>query len=259
MGERPASSHKTRLHDYYYYNIYQWFYRNKSRLLQLNVISVAVLFLLHLFILIVQINSGSIAEKIIHTITIILICVMALSFSWRGIVSIAIGSLGILLIYAGVLLPSYTHGIMQESYLEGKNELNILNTKQPIIIASQGFFFLGLAMDVLTIIIAYRPDLLYVRNRPEPSDTIWDIYPIWYDMNNVKLIDRYSESYVHIKSLMTDQEIYLLWRYQYILTNVYGTQYLVKPDSYVPKSSTILRDKQSGKMIGKAEYVGFFV
>jgi hypothetical protein len=78
-------------------------------------------------------------------------------------------------------------------------------------------------------------------------------------MNNVKLIDRYSESYVHIKSLMTDQEIYLLWRYQYILTNVYGTQYLVKPDSYVPKSSTILRDKQSGKMIGKAEYVGFFV
>jgi len=114
----------------------------------------------------------------------------------------------------------------------------------------------------LSMIIAYKPEILYVRNRPKPSDTIWEIYPIWYDdynINNAKLLGRYCEPLVHIKSLMTNEESYLLWRYEYILTDVYRTPHLVKPESYVPKSSAILRDKESGKMIGKARYVGYFI
>jgi hypothetical protein len=217
-----------------------------------------LLFLIHLFILAVQINPESIGEKILQVITISLLSIIALSIVWRGIVCIAIGILGLFLIYNGILLPSYSLGVLEESYLYEKNEISMSNINQPIFLATQGFFFLGIAMVGLSMIIAYRPDILYVRNRPKPLDTIWENYSIWYN-DNVKLVGGYSEPSVHIKSLMTDEEIYLLWRYEYILTEVYGTPHLVKPESYVPKSSRILRDKQSGKMIGKAKYVGYFV
>jgi hypothetical protein len=52
---------------------------------------------------------------------------------------------------------------------------------------------------------------------------------------------------------MTDEEKYLLWRYEYILTDVYDVPYLVKPDENVPRSSTILRDNVSRTMIGKVK------
>jgi hypothetical protein len=58
---------------------------------------------------------------------------------------------------------------------------------------------------------------------------------------------------------MTEQEKYLLWRYEYVLTNIYDTLHLVKPNGYVPESSTILRDKKRGRMIGKARYIGYFI
>ena len=262
MAAGFATSDKSRTYSHYYFRMYEWFHRNKSLLLTLNVVSIILLFLIHLFILTVQINPASIAEIIIQVITISLIAIIALSIMWRGIVCIAIGILGLFLIHAGILLPTYSLGVLKESYPDHKDQIsNMLNISQPTHMATQGFFFLGITMVGLSVIIAYRPDILYVKNRPKPSDTIWDSYPVWYDdnINNVKLVGRYSEPLVHLKSLMTNEEIYLLWRYEYILTDVYCTPHLVKPESYVPKSSTILRDKESGKMIGKAKYIGYFI
>jgi hypothetical protein len=183
---------------------------------------------------------------------------MALSLIWRGMVCIVIGILGLLLIYTGIFFPSYEHGVLDDSYPDGKNEKNIINIKQHVFVASQGFFFLGMSMVGLSMIIAYRPDVLYVRNRPKPLETIWESYPIWYN-DNIKLLGRNSGPIVDIKSLMTDEEVYLLWRYDYILADVYGTPHLVKSDSHVPKSSTIFRDKKSGKMIGKGRHIGYFI
>jgi hypothetical protein len=59
--------------------------------------------------------------------------------------------------------------------------------------------------------------------------------------------------------LMTTEEKYLLWRYEFVLTNIYGTPHLVKPDGFVPSQSTIFRDKTNLSMIGKAKYNGYFV
>jgi hypothetical protein len=217
-----------------------------------------LLLVIHLSVLPFQINPTSIDEKVIEIMSICLICIIALSLIWRGIVCIVIGILGLSLIYTGIFLPSYPVDVLDDSYPDGENEKNIINIKQPVLVATQGFFFLGMSMVGLSMIIAYRPDVLYVRNRPKPLETIWESYPVWYN-DNIKLLGRNSEHIVDIKSLMTDEEVYLLWRYDYILANVYGTPHLVKSDSHVPKSSTIFRDKKSGKMIGKGKYIGYFV
>jgi hypothetical protein len=217
-----------------------------------------LLLVIHLSVLPFQINPTSIDEKVIEIMSICLICIIALSLIWRGIVCIVIGILGLSLIYTGIFLPSYPVDVLDDSYPDGENEKNIINIKQPVLVATQGFFFLGMSMVGLSMIIAYRPDVLYVRNRPKPLETIWESYPVWYN-DNIKLLGRNSEHIVDIKSLMTDEEVFLLWRYDYILADVYGTPHLVKSDSHVPKSSTIFRDKKSGKMIGKGKYIGYFV
>lgn len=253
-----ATSHRDRDYSLYYLRLYEWFYRNKSILLALNLISIMLLLVIHLSVLPFQINPTSIDEKVIEIMSICLICIIALSLIWRGIVCIVIGILGLSLIYTGIFLPSYPVDVLDDSYPDGENEKNIINIKQPVLVATQGFFFLGMSMVGLSMIIAYRPDVLYVRNRPKPLETIWESYPVWYN-DNIKLLGRNSEHIVDIKSLMTDEEVYLLWRYDYILADVYGTPYLVKSDSHVPKSSTIFRDKKSGKMIGKGKYIGYFV
>ena len=253
-----TTSHRDRDYSLYYLRLYEWFYRNKSILLALNLISIMLLLVIHLSVLPFQINPTSIDEKVIEIMSICLICIIALSLIWRGIVCIVIGILGLSLIYTGIFLPSYPVDILDDSYPDGENEKNIINIKQPVLVATQGFFFLGMSMVGLSMIIAYRPDVLYVRNRPKPLETIWESYPVWYN-DNIKLLGRNSEHIIDIKSLMTDEEVYLLWRYDYILADVYGTPHLVKSDSHVPKSSTIFRDKKSGKMIGKGKYIGYFV
>jgi hypothetical protein len=109
-----------------------------------------------------------------------------------------------------------------------------------------------------SIIIAYRPSLLFTRNRPASLDSEWLKYPLWQD--NVLLADGRMEPSVPVKSLMNEQERYLLWRYEYILANIYGTPHLVRPEGFVPKHSTnIYRDEESGRIIGKARYTGYFM
>jgi hypothetical protein len=158
------------------------------------------------------------------------------------------------LIYGGIVIPSYALTLPTESYFKG---IRILIDQQIISMATEGYFFLGIAMVVLSMIIAYKPTLLYVKNRPKPSHSLWTDYQKWYD--NVQLAGGYNEPNVPLKTLMSEQEKYLLWRYEYILTSIYDTPYLVKPDGFVPKRSTILRDKESGRMIGVARYSGYFM
>jgi hypothetical protein len=69
----------------------------------------------------------------------------------------------------------------------------------------------------------------------------------------------YSEPAVPAKSLMEDRDRYLLWRYEYVLASIYGTPHLVRPDGLVPKNTEFIRDRESGLLVGKARYYGYFV
>jgi hypothetical protein len=233
---------------------YQWFHRNRSALVSLSVISIILLFALHLFTTTIHISLNSVPARIIQVITIVLISLTFLSIIWKGMVPIVIGSLGVTLIYGGIVIPSYALTLPTESYFKG---IRVLIDQQIISMATESYFFLGIAMVALSMIIAYKPTLLYVKNRPEPLYSLWTDYEKWYD--NVQLAGGYTEPNVSLRSLMSEQEKYLLWRYEYVLTNIYNTSYLVKPDGFVPKNSTIVRDKESGRMIGVSRHSGYFM
>lgn len=232
----------------YYYVINEWFNQNKSVLLALSIASIVLLFLLHLYLSMSKIDSDSISEKSVMLITIALVSIVAVSVIWKGIAPIALCAIGLTLIYFGTLFSLYAASMVGEVYHRASHGFA---TEQSILNLTHGYFFLGIGMVIFSIIIAYKPSLLYTRNRPEPMHIVWEEYPIWYD--NTKVVERYNEPSVLLKSLMTDEEKYLLWRYEYILTDVHGVPYLVKPDKNVPRDSTILRHKISGTIIGKVK------
>jgi hypothetical protein len=236
---------------------YLWFQRNESKLLATDIVCIIILFFLHLFPstfqFFIQENVSA-----IQIAAILLVSSIALSVVWKGIVPMVICVLGIVLIHNSLILPYYSKPQPGEASFGEVKFTWTLYTPTAVSMGASMNFFLGVSMVIFSIIIAYRPSLLFTRNRPDSVDSEWLKYPLWHD--NTLLADGRTEYSVPIKMLMTDQERYVLWRYEYILASIYGTPHLVRPEGYVPKYSTsIYRDRESGRIIGKARYNGFFV
>jgi hypothetical protein len=235
---------------------YLWFQRNEQRLLVVDIVCIILLFFMHLFTSTFQVFTQEI-ETAVQIAAVVLVSFIALSVVLKGVVPLIICILGITLMYSAVILPYYEPQPNEATVGETRFTYTLF-TRMPVNVAANMHFFLGVAMVALSMIIAYRPSLLFTRNRPESLDTEWSKYPMWQD--NTLLADGLTEHSVPVKSLMTDQDRYLLWRYEYILADIYGTPHLVRPNGLVPKDSTrIFRDKDSGRVIGKARYTGFFM
>ena len=237
--------------------VHSWFLRNESKLLATGAICIVLLFFLHFlppeFQFLIQENLLA-----IQIATLILVSIIALPVLSKGIFPIVICMFGIILIHNSIILPYYTEPQPGEASFGDVKITWTLYAATAVSVGADMNFYLGISMVTLSIIIGYRPSLLFTRNRPGPIDSDWLKYPLWHD--NTLLADGSTEYSVPIKRLMTDQERYVLWRYEYILANIYGVPHLVQPGGYVPKYSTsIYRDKESGRIIGKARYNGFFV
>jgi hypothetical protein len=257
LGEGSSFKSNRRISNKAKDRAYIWFQRNESKLLATDIVCIALLFVLHLFPSVFQLF---IQENVnaIHIAAIVPVTFIALSVVRKGIVPIVICVLGIVLIHNSLILPYYSEPQPGEVSFGEVTFRWTLYTPTAVSMGSSMNFLLGVSMVMFSIIIAYRPSLLFTRNRPDPVDSEWSKYPIWHD--NTLLADGRTEHSVPIKMLMTDQERYVLWRYEYILASIYGTPHLVRPEGYVPKYSTsIYRDRESGRIIGKARYYGFFV
>ncbi|MDQ3836270.1 MAG: hypothetical protein M3270_04965 [Thermoproteota archaeon] len=237
--------------------IYLWFQRNEAVLLSTDIVCISILFLLHfspsVFEFILQENLIA-----IQILAILLISPIALSVVRKGTMPLVIFILGAVLIHNSMILPYYSQPEPGEASFGGVKFSWTLYTATAVSIGTRMNFLLGVSMAVLSIILSYRPSLLFARNRPPSSESEWLKYPLWHD--HTLLADGRAEYSIPVKRLLTDEERYILWRYEYILANIYGEPHLVNPEGHVPKYSTsIYRDKETGRIIGKARYNGFFV
>jgi hypothetical protein len=246
-------------------NIFRGVFANKITLLVPGLLSIILLFVLHSAAVTV-ISSESTMKNVILAATIILLFLVEVSIIWAGLLPISISILGLVLVFTGITLPFYGLNIHQEGNFKG---IKVLITHESIVQAADAYFFLGISMLCLSMIIVFRPRLLYTRNRPESIDSMWDSYQLWdykqksgsesidSSLNN-DYATQFVEPVIPIKDLMNEKEKYLLWRYEYVLAVIHNRQYLAGIHSVVPVSSIILRDN-TGRMMGKSKYTGFFV
>ncbi|HEY7079567.1 MAG TPA: hypothetical protein VH500_07700 [Nitrososphaeraceae archaeon] len=233
---------------------------HRNRLIVPGLLSLVLLFVIQSTAITVTFTE-SIGQYIIVITAIFLLFFVEISIVWAGIIPSAISILGIVLVLTGIVIPLYGFDLAEEGNFKG---IKILITHEAIIQAADAYFYLGISMLCLGIIIAFRPGLLYTKNRPKSIDSMWDGYEIWDDNlgsraeNIGRRANQFAEPVIPIKILMNEKEKYLLWRYEYVLTAIHGHHYLVGTNCVVPTGSVILRD-DSGRMMGKSKYSGFFV
>lgn len=214
----------------------------------------SVLLLLFVNVSVVEISSitsipdSSTIPKFMIALTLVLTAIIPLPIIHKGIVPIAIAGIGLPLISAGTVIPITT-----------SSSLSMSENPEGIVFIAEGYFLLGVSMMSFSFVSAYKPSLLYVKNRPEDAgDVNQEEFPLWDKMdrgaNHAVSIGRFDdEANVPLKDLMSEIEKYLIWRYSYVLVSIHGIRYLAIPNSYVPYSSIILRDK-NGRIIGKGKY-----
>jgi hypothetical protein len=234
-------------------SILQWLRSNEVLLVAVSLLSVLLLLfvkvsVVEIFSSITSIPDSSTIPKFMIALTLILTAIIPLPIIHKGIVPIAIAGIGLPLISAGTVIPIIT-----------SSSLSMSENPEGIVFIAEGYFLLGVSMMSFSFVSAYKPSLLYVKNRPEDAgDVNQEEFPLWDKMdggaNHVASIGRFDdEANVPLKDLMSEIEKYLIWRYSYVLVSIHGIRYLAIPNSYVPYSSIILRDK-NGRIIGKGKY-----
>jgi len=174
---------------------------------------------------------------------------MFVSILIKGLVPIAISCLGIVLLYGSIVIPSAIDDSLGPFYYKASTGYLTFDT---INYGTHGFFLLGVAMIILGMIVAYKPHILYTRNRPISEISFGTKYPNWNE--NLQLVNTKTDSLIGLSSLLNDTERYLLWRYEFILVLIYGTVYRVPIYSHVPISSTVMRESKSLRIIGAPKY-----
>jgi hypothetical protein len=226
---------------------------NEAKCIFVSILSLIALVIIHVLVSIIHLDAGSTIFMLLSIFSSVLAALLPLIVITKGIVPIVINFLGIVLIYGSIVVPVVERATLGAVYYKAAIG-NITETS--LYSGSHGLLFLGIFMLTMSVIIAYKPSILYTRNRPQPMENVWSKYPIW--KKDIEWIGIGNGSLIRLTLLMDEKEKYLLWRYEYVLTSINETLFLVSVNSYVPSNSLIMRDKTSGKIIGVDRYMGFF-
>lgn len=231
-----------------------WFERHRQTMLITNAVSIALLFLMHAFATTAptsqQLGNG------VSAAAIALAGIILFGVAWKGLVPAIICALGLVLVHNSLILPFFAPAVPEfpDWFYNNQHPLQPPSTAVAVFVGTRMYFFLGLFMVGLAMVIAFRPSLLSTRNQPESPDDIWSKYPVWRDSI---LEGRHREPSVPATSLMEERDRYLMWRYEYVLADIYGAPHLVRPDSLVPQRSTeFVRDEATGLLVGKSRFNG---
>lgn len=230
-----------------------WFERHRQTMLITNAVSVALLLMMHVYAAAVPTYSQQVGNAV-SIAAIVLASVIMLGVAWKGVVPAVICALGLVLVHNSLILPYFAPADPEfpDFFFNNQAPLQPPSSAVAAFVATRMYFILGLFMVGLAMAIAFRPSILSTRNQPVPADDLWSRYPVWRDS---LLEGRQTEPSVPATSLMDEKDRYLMWRYEYVLADIYGQPHLVRPDGLVPKRSTaFVRDSISGLLVGKAKF-----
>jgi hypothetical protein len=234
-----------------------WSRRNQKTLLALNVVSIAVLFAAFLLSFAIHVYQAELLI-LLQAATFVSAGFIVVSLAPKGPIPVVISIIGIVLAYNAIVSPLYATSSEGQTIVGRQRIMSVPTATESLQVDRPVHFFLGITMIVFGTIIAHRPSILFTRNRPAPLEDEWSGYPIWQD--NALLADGRTEQVVPVKDMMTEQDRRLLWRYEYVIASIYGSDHRVRPNSLVPMHSTVLlRDKSSGMIYGMPRFTGFFI
>ena len=104
--------------------------------------------------------------------------------------------------------------------------------------------FSGICCTGLGLALAYKPSLVYVKNRLPYEYP----YPVWESKRQLE--SKFSPILIPVKSLLDEKEKRIALKYKFILVKIEGKPYLVNLDENVPETTTVLRTKSGNSLRG---------
>ncbi|MFQ5969986.1 MAG: hypothetical protein ACE5J2_05790 [Nitrososphaerales archaeon] len=190
---------------------------------------------------------------------LLLLAVFVFSIFWRGAVPSLLslagsGSIygGILYVYAKVkglaLQYDYTYNLPQvmpdRLAIMTEGDASLLTGH--VATVSAFYFIIGFSAMILSLVIALKPSVFYAKGSRTGL-----AYPIWSNAADPKSV--YGPNILRmipVMALLTSAERYLVAKYRYIQVVIGGTMYFASPADWVPEGSIVMRDKESGSLLG---------
>jgi hypothetical protein len=214
--------------------------------------SLIVLILIHLFVSSSYMDIDSPSFGLLNIASLVIAMSLSSIVITKGIVPIAINCLGIVLIYGSIVVPTFGQDTVGTIYYKA----SIGNvTDASLYNGSHGILLLGIFMIIMSVIIGYKPSILYTRNRPQSMEAFWSKYPVWKE--ELMWIGVRYRSLINLALLVSEKERYLLWRYEYVLASINESLFLVPVNSFIPSDSIVMRERISRKIVGVDKYIGY--
>ncbi|MGI0082991.1 MAG: hypothetical protein ACREAF_00835 [Nitrosopumilaceae archaeon] len=153
-------------------------------------------------------------------------------------------SIFVLVVLLPVNIPTTAATLDPLSFTTESIEDRIAHMKEKRGLAKEYGMYIGLFNLAMGMALAYRPSLIYVKNRI--SDEL--PYPVWDSKK--QYVTRFNPSLVPVRSLLNEKERWFIFKYKFVLVLIDNKTYLVKPDDSVPETAILLRSKSGQSPLG---------
>jgi len=188
----------------------------------------------------------------LDSVLVPLLVLFVLSISWRCSTATILSLAGVLCLYVGMFYVYDNLGVLQftPSHIANRLGYGIPHIEAPLTGVADFYFMMGIFALILCMAVAFRPSIFKAKGAASTRLP----YPVWTRHNQsdlrIGLNANSVLSLVPVQSLLSYAEYHLVAKYKYIEAMIAGRIYFVLPDDWVPECSSIIRDKESGSLLG---------
>jgi len=223
-----------------------WFLPKSRFWALISVLSIFSLIILQIiFSIATEINPN--ARQDIEFLILPLLTLFVFSIFWRGSIPTFLSLTGSLMTYAGMYYIQAKYAGLQNLPPTIANRLGygtISESHFHIYPYAQLYFLSGIFFLTLCLVIALKPSFFRAKG------TKYSPYPIWSNDNIETIPGKNFSPLIPVSSLLSFAEQHLATTYRYIILMIYERIYFVSPDDWIPQGSKIIRDKETGSLMG---------
>src|SRR5919202_6755693 len=227
--------------------IHEWFNRKSKFWVSVSILTLASVAAMQLFIVLLTGINHQIRQEI-GPLVIPLLLLFVLSTFWRGSIQTFLSLAGAITVYAGMFYVYARASGLETLPPIITNKLGvgrIVATSSTETVADL-YFIIGLLALILCVIISIKPSLFRAKGTEVRTS-----YPVWSSKEDQRVeLGTNIVILVTVTGLLSSTERYLVAKYKYIVVKIGRTIYFVSPEDWVPEGSIIIRDKESGSLLG---------
>jgi hypothetical protein len=241
-----VSGAKTRERGTFIDTIQEWFFPRSRFWGLVSVLSFSFLIILQIiFSIATEINPK--ARQEVDFIVLPILAIFVFSIFWRGSIPTFLSLTGTLITYAGMYYIQAKYAGLQTLPPIIANRLGygkIAESSVHVNSYAQLYFLSGIFFLTLCLVIAFKPSFFRAKGAK------YSPYPIWSNDDAEIISGKSFSTLIPVSSLLSFAEQHIATTYKYIILKIYGKIYFVFPDDWVPQGSNIIRDRETGSLMG---------